>query len=232
MTGASAPRRSPASRPGSPRSGRPAVLGLLAAGALVGLVACGSEPTASAPLTTAATVGAAPGQPGSTGAATSAAPTSVPTLTVTSTAPGAVITVGPPAATAAPAPTPGSCPYLSDDQVADINGQRTGQTSVVAVAPHPTCVFTRSDGGWLATVQIIGADTEQSAVAAVNQHVPIDASDPASQPSGWSGGSMVTDQKSVYAVSKGTTAIVAESNQLQSIKGRQMVVAAVAALGL
>ena len=43
---------------------------------------------------------------------------------------------------------------------------------------------------------------------------------------------MVTDKGSVYAVSKGPIAVVAESNQQQSIKGRQLVVATVAALGL
>ena len=43
---------------------------------------------------------------------------------------------------------------------------------------------------------------------------------------------MVTDTGSVYAVSKGTMAIVAESNQQQSIKGRQMVISTVGSLGL
>jgi hypothetical protein len=42
----------------------------------------------------------------------------------------------------------------------------------------------------------------------------------------------VTDTGSVYAVSKGPIAVVAESNQQQSIKGRQMVIKAVTNLGL
>jgi hypothetical protein len=116
--------------------------------------------------------------------------------------------------------------------VADINGQHTGTTQVIDVQPQPVCVFYRSDGGWMASIRIIQADTPQAAVAAVDQHVPIDVSDPASQPPGWTGGSMVTDTGSVYAVSKGDIAIVAESNQQQSIKGRQMVIKAVANLGL
>ncbi|MBM9468457.1 DUF2020 domain-containing protein [Nakamurella leprariae] len=225
MTGASAPRRSRVARR------RSVWLGLLTAGALAGLAACSGEPTMSAlPTETATTTDASSTAPASTTTTTST--TTPPPLTVTSTAPGTIVTAGPPAATVTPPAVPGTCPYLSDEQAADINGQKTGQTSIIAVSPHPTCVFTRSDGGWLATVQIIAADTEQSAVAAVDQHVPIEQSDPADQPAGWSGGSMVTDTKSVYAVSKGTVAIVAESNQLQSIKGRQMVIATVAALGL
>jgi len=152
--------------------------------------------------------------------------------TITSTVPGNTITAAAPAPTSEPAPTDGDCPYLATDAVADINGQHTGTTQVIDVQPQPVCVFYRSDGGWMASIRIIQADTPQAAVAAVDQHVPIDVSDPASQPPGWTGGSMVTDTGSVYAVSKGDIAMVAESNQQQSIKGRQMVIKAVANLGL
>ncbi|MET0967160.1 MAG: DUF2020 domain-containing protein [Nakamurella sp.] len=152
--------------------------------------------------------------------------------TVTSTIPGATILAVPPAQTSEPAPVDGTCPYLSDDDVADINGQHTGTTQVVEVSPHPICLFYRSDGGFLASVRVIQADTAQAAVAAVNAHVPIENSNPANQPPGWAGGSKVTDTGSVYAVSKDSIAVVAETNQQQSIKGRQLVVATVGALGL
>ena len=109
---------------------------------------------------------------------------------------------------------------------------------IISVKPEPICVFYRSDGGYMASVRVILAATPQAAIAAVNQHVPIADSFPVSQPAGWSGGAMPTpkgipgnDQvASVYAVSKGKYAIVAESNQAQSIKGRQMVVDTVASL--
>jgi UPF0176 protein len=152
--------------------------------------------------------------------------------TITSTVQGATVLAVPPAQTQEPAAVDGSCPYLSDDDVADINGQHTGTTQIVEVSPHPICLFYRSDGGFMASVRVIEADTPQAAVAAVNEHVPIENSNPANQPPGWTGGSMVTDTGSVYAVAKGTVAVVAESNQQQSIKGRQLVVATVGALGL
>ena len=158
--------------------------------------------------------------------------TTPPPATVTSTIAGTTITATAPPSTDEPAPIDGQCPYLSTDDVADINGQHTGTTQIIDVQPYPVCVFYRSDGGWMASIRIIQADTPQAAVAAVDQHVPIDGSDPASQPPGWTGGSMVTDAGSVYAVSKGPIAIVAESNQQQSIKGRQMVIKAVSNLGL
>lgn len=187
----------------------------------IGATACSAAPAPQAPAA-----------PASTRTVTAGTVTAQLSTTVTSTAAGNTVTAAAPASTPEPAPVDGPCPYLSDEAVADINGQRTGTTQVIDVQPHPVCVFYRSDGGPLASIRVIEADTPQAAAAAVDQHVPIASSNPAQQPAGWSGGSMVTDNGSVYAVSKGTTAIVAESNQRQSIKGRQMVIAAVRNLGL
>ena len=175
--------------------------------------------------------GAAP-TVGSTTTVTAGTVTTGEPATITSTVAGATVVAAPPAETPEPAAKDGACPYLTDDEIADTNGQHTGTTQIVEVSPYPICIFSRSDGGFLASVRIIQADTPQAAIAAVNAHVPIENSNPANQPPGWTGGSMVTDTGSVYAVSKGPVAIVAESNQQQSIKGRQMVVAAVSALGL
>jgi hypothetical protein len=177
---------------------------------------------------------------------TSTATTTLRTLTVpgtvsTVTAPASTAaTVGPPPPTSEPAPAPGSCPYLSDEDVKNFNGQHTGQTSIVDIKPYPVCIFTRSDGGYLATTRIVVANTPAQAAAAVDQHVPVTESNPAHYPKGWSGGAMATpdgvpgypDANSIYAVSKGTIAIIAISNQAQSIKGRQMVEQIVANLGL
>jgi hypothetical protein len=193
--------------------------------AVLGVLA-GCSSTAAAPTGTGTVA------PATTSTVTAGTVTSRISTTVTSTAAGNTITAAPPPATSEPAPVDGPCPYLSDDAVAEINGQHTGTTQVIAVEPYPICVFSRSDGGPLASVRVIQAETPQAAVAAVDAHVPIEKSNPARRPPGWSGGSMVTDTGSVYAVSKGNIAIVAESNQQQSIKGRQMVVMTVEKLGL
>lgn len=188
----------------------------LLATALAGCAAGPGSESSTSPATQTLTIGTM----------TSLLPTTV--TSVISSAQTAV----PPPATDEPAAVSADCPYLSDTDVADINGQHTGQTQIIDVTPYPICVFGRSDGGWMATVRVIQADTPEAATAAVDAHVPIESSDPASQPPGWTGGAMVTADKSVYAVSKGPIAVVAESNQLQSIKGRQMVITTVANLGL
>jgi UPF0176 protein len=169
---------------------------------------------------------------GSTTTVTAGTVTTGDPATITSTVAGATVVAAPPAETPEPAAKDGVCPYLTDDEIADINGQHTGTTQIIEVSPDPICIFSRSDGGFLASVRIIQADTPQAAVAAVDGHVPIEGSNPANQPPGWSGGSMVTGTGSVYAVSKGSMAVVAESNQQQSIKGRQMATDAISALGL
>lgn len=168
--------------------------------------------------------------------------TSAPTATVTRTSPGVTVTVtvAPPKATATPAATDGTCPYLSADVVSEITGQHHGQTQLVQFTPHPMCVFYRSDGGRMGSVRIIQAGSAAAAVAAVNQHVPVAGSQPATQPAGWSGGSttsagqMTQDSQamSVYAVSKGTVAVVAEENESPSLKARLMAVCAIYGLGL
>jgi len=186
----------------------------LVAAALAGCAGGSASGNSTSPATQTVTVG------------TITSPTTV--TAVVSSAQTAV----PPPATDEPAAIPADCPYLSDTDVADINGQHTGQTQIIDVKPYPICVFSRADGGWMATVRIIQADTTEAATAAVDARVPIESSDPASQPPGWAGGAMVTADKSVYAVSKGPIAVVAESNQLQSVKGRQMVIKTVANLGL
>lgn len=149
--------------------------------------------------------------------------------------------IPPPATTAEPAATAGECPYLTNQQIADANGQRIGRTATIAVEPYPICIFYRPDGTVMAVTRIVVADSPEAAAAAVNQHVPVANSFPVAKPQGWVGGAMgdladgvpgYPDARSIYAVSKGATAIIAISNQKQSIKGRQMVTDIVASLGL
>jgi UPF0176 protein len=179
---------------------------------------------------------------GCTAASSNATSSATATATVTRTRPGATITVkvAAPSATAEPSPVDGECPYLAADVVSDITGQHHGQTQLIQLDPHPMCVFYRSDGGRLGSVRVIKAASSAAAAAAVDQHVPIAGSQPATQPAGWSGGSVTSSGQmtqdsqatSVYAVSKGMIAIVAEEDESPSLKARVMAVCAIYGLGL
>lgn len=220
------------------------VVGVLAV--VAGTTACGAgtgpnETSSSADSTPA--LGESP-----SGTPSSTAPIAVnPSTETLSQPPSTVVTtptdptlVPPPPSTPEPAPTAAACPYLSAEEVAQANGQRTSRTETIATEPYPICVFYRPDGTVMAATRIVVADTDAAAAAAVNQHVPVDRSFPVTHPAGWAGGAMATpdgvpgypDAGSIYAVSKGTIAVIAVSNQKQSIKGRQMVTQIVANLGL
>ena len=92
----------------------------------------------------------------------------------------------------------------------------------------------------MGSIRVIVAGSAQAAVAAVNQHVPIAGSQPASQPGGWSGGSITTPGQmtqdsqgtSVYAVSRGNVAVVAEEDESPSLKARLIAVCSIYGLGL
>lgn len=148
--------------------------------------------------------------------------------------------IPPPPSTSEPAAERGECPYLTAAQVRDANGQNVGVIETIATEPYPVCIFHRPDGTVMAALRIVVADSPEAAAAAVNQHVPIADSFEVSKPEGWLGGAMgnlhgvdgYPDGQSIYAVAKGDTAIIAVSNQKQSIKGRQMVTDIVENLGL
>ena len=168
---------------------------------------------------------------------TSAPQTVVSTLTQTVT--GGPVVAQPPASTMEPAPVAGQCPYLSTETARKLTGQGLSTPQIIEVAPFPVCTFNRSNGAWAATVRIIEAPTPEQAVAAVNQHVPVADSFPASHPEGWSGGVMSqggqhagAEGLSVYAVSKGTIAVVVSENESRSIKARQLAECAIFGAGL
>lgn len=133
-----------------------------------------------------------------------------------------------------PDPQPGAtedCPYLDSQFVADANGQHVSKVRVSTDQPHPACFFYRPDGKVQLTVQVyVGAASV--ATALVNKAAPVETSNPASDPTGWKGGYQSTDDGAVYAVSKGAAAVVATTNQKQSVKARSVVRKAITALKL
>ncbi|WP_290054586.1 DUF2020 domain-containing protein [Amycolatopsis solani] len=133
-----------------------------------------------------------------------------------------------------PEPQPGAtedCPYLGSEFVADSNGQHVSKVRVSADQPHPACFFYRPDGKVQLTVRVYVGDAK-TATALVNQAAPVESSNPASDPSGWKGGYLSTDDGAVYAVAKGSAAVIATTNQKQSVKARTVVKKAIAALKL
>ena len=123
------------------------------------------------------------------------------------------------------------CPYLDSTFVEDANGEKVTKVQVSADKPHPACFFYSFGNDKQLTVQVYVGDAG-SATALVNKAAPIDTSDKAELPGGWSGGSEATSGGAVYAVSKAGSAVVVTTDQKQTIKAKQVAKQAIAALGL
>ena len=125
----------------------------------------------------------------------------------------------------------GDCPYLDSQFVADANGQHVSKVRLSADQPHPACFFYRPDGKIQLTVRVYVGDAK-TAKALVDKAAPVESSNPASDPSGWKGGYESTDDGAVYAVAKGTAAVIVTTNQKQSVKARTVAKKTIAALEL
>ncbi|WP_111764942.1 DUF2020 domain-containing protein [Nakamurella deserti] len=190
----------------------------------------GSASTA-APSTTSGSPAGSTGEPTTVEPVTSSAGTAPDTASSDGSGPTAPTTTGFTPAVDAEA-VEGECPYLSKDQVQSDTGQRMGTTRIRPAEPQPVCEFVRNDGDFLATVRVLELATDTAAVDAVDFYVPRAGSNPETRPTGWTGGSLATDGGSIYGVSKGTAAVIAETNQKQSVYARLLVVHAIENLGL
>jgi UPF0176 protein len=126
-----------------------------------------------------------------------------------------------------PAPQPvaeGPCRYLSAGSVQAANGERVATVRVSRTGtdqPYPACFFLTANG----TVQLrtwIVVVTPKAARATVDSVAPVNTSDLAELPGGWSGGSQPTAEGAVFAVARQGTAVVITTNQQQTISARQI----------
>lgn len=209
-----------------------------------GTTVVGTVTRTSAPITITQTVDAgSEGAAGSMGAESVGAAGSARVAGAGSSATAAQGAATAPSTTLPESET-GTCPYLPDDELILMTGQRNGPTKVIKTglaAPGgeaPICVFYRTDGDWMATVRPFQTPSPASAVAAVDARIPPKSSSPGDRPAGWAGGYQRLpdgadewpDARSVYGVSKGGHAVIAWTNRDQTIKARRIVEASIAAL--
>lgn len=124
------------------------------------------------------------------------------------------------------------CPYLETQWVADTNGQRMTGYGIDTRFDPPACVFYSYPDDPQLVALVRHEATEADAREVVDWAAPIATTDPAEEPAGWSGGRGGFEDHSVYAVSKGTTAVVVFSNQGQSVKPQLVAEEIIRNLGL
>lgn len=111
------------------------------------------------------------------------------------------------------------CPFLPSSEVSYDTGQHVGSVKLSAVPDgqtYPMCFFYKTNGQLEVTARVYSG-SPAVATALVNQAAPIATSNPASQPAGWTGGSLASSDGSVYAVAKGGTAVIVTSDRMQTI---------------
>lgn len=133
-----------------------------------------------------------------------------------------------------PAPKPAAdepCPYLDAAFVEQTNGQRVARVRTSTDKPHPACFFYRADGTVQLTARVYVGEV-RVARALIDRAAPVDTSSPATQPPGWQGGYQPVEGGAVYAVTKGSAAVVINTNQRQTVKAREVAKRVIAALAL
>lgn len=124
------------------------------------------------------------------------------------------------------------CPYLDSTFVADTNGQRMTAQGIDKRFDTPACVFWSYPDDPQATVIVRHMPSTEDAIKVVDWAAPINSTEPAEEPAGWSGGRIGNEQGAIYAVQKDSVAVVVFSNQEQSLKAELLAKQVIANLGL
>ena len=124
------------------------------------------------------------------------------------------------------------CPYLDSTWVADTNGQRMTGHGIDTRFDTPACVFWSYPNDPQATVIVRHMHSTDEAIAVVDWAAPINTTEPAEEPEGWSGGRIGNENGAIYAVQKGPVAVVVFSNQQQSLKAELIAKEVITNLGL
>lgn len=127
------------------------------------------------------------------------------------------------------------CPYLDTQWVADTNGQRVTGVGVDERFSTPACVYWSFPEEPQLTVIVREMDTIDEAIAVVDWAAPVDTTELAEEPAGWSGGRRGGDGSgsgALYAVQKDTVAVVVFTNQDQSLKAQLVAETVIGNLGL
>ncbi|MBB3115838.1 DUF2020 domain-containing protein [Corynebacterium bovis] len=137
-----------------------------------------------------------------------------------------------------------TCPYLDGPFVETTTGQRWTGTSLDPRFDPPACVFWSYEDVPQLTVMVRRMTTHRGAVDVVDTAAPVDSTQKALRPDGWSGGrggdeasagtggGAAGSTGAVYAVWKDNLAVVVTASQEQSVKAERIAERVIADLGL
>ena len=196
---------------------------LLSSVIALGVAGCTTEEPGAAPVAPATTA---------TTSATASAPTATASVEAVPEVEGDTLPID--ALPEVPRTAQQACPYLDTQWVADTNGQRMTGLGIDQRFSTPACVFWSFPEEPQLTVIVREMPTVEEAIAVVDWAAPIDSTEPAEEPEGWSGGRRGGTETSgaLYTVQKDTTAVVVFTNQQQSLKAQLVAEEVITNLGL
>lgn len=129
------------------------------------------------------------------------------------------------------------CPYLETQFVAETNGQKVTASGIDERFDTPACVFWSYPEEPQLEVLVRHTGSEQEARDVVDNFAPVDVTDLAEEPAGWSGGRagggvIPGRDGAVYAVAKDSVAVVVLTNQKESVKAQLIAEQAIVNLSL
>ncbi|WJZ19058.1 hypothetical protein CGUA_12625 [Corynebacterium guangdongense] len=123
------------------------------------------------------------------------------------------------------------CPYLDTAWVEQTNGQRVTAVGLDDRFPTPACVYWSYPEAPQLQVLVRTLPDQDTAIAVVDHFAPVDSTELAELPGGWTGGRGPTPGGAVFAVFRDTVAVVVLTNQGQSFKAEQVARETIANLG-
>ena len=116
-------------------------------------------------------------------------------------------------------PTPtedADCPYLSEEEAAELTGEKVEKTQIDPAYDPPACFFGQEDGTVTLMVSLESVESEDEAVRLVDEVVPPDSTERAYVEGGWTGGKNASEAGATLAVHRGDEVFTVQATQGRS----------------
>jgi len=125
----------------------------------------------------------------------------------------------------------GPCPYLSEREVSDLNGEKVLSVKTDPQVDPPGCFFYAADQRVTLTTSVFSVESEEKARSLVDQSAPPASTERADVEGGWTGGRSGGPGGALLAVAKGPRVVVVQSTQEQSVKVQRIAELVIPRLG-
>lgn len=110
------------------------------------------------------------------------------------------------------------CPYLSVDEVSELNGEKITDVRIDDGVDPAACFFYSADGTVQLTTTVHTLGSEERARELVDESAPVDVTERSDVEGGWTGGRSGGPGGALVVLARGTQVLAVQSTQEQSVK--------------